>query len=368
MLDDHGSKARLSRQSPFAAIGQWVRDFALGDIPCGDCIRYLMAAAVVGGAYAVREAMQPLFGLDRAIYPFFYFASVMIAFVIGTRPALLASVFMGALAYWRFAAPAYSFEMKPVALVSLAVYAASVFANIWFIHAFKELLSENRVARRQAENMAEGHAALFREFNDSAAIYFQLVSALMSTQSIERDEASYEKALLEISRHTMQISRLHRSLENIQKPNTDIVAFVRHMLHNAIEMAGASKIQIAMSGGSMILPTSEATSIAVVLMEVSRLLIDYRPQSIIFDVEVERDRRVLRLTAHVDDELAPLPSLSRLAERFVDSVVGQIGGKLHWYRDKQNIIAELAFPGEEAIFLEDDLIGGVSGMTRATLH
>lgn len=312
--------------------------------------------------------MQPIFELDRAIYPLFYFAAALIAVLSGTRPAIIASGVMGWLAYWQLAGPVHSFALQFVPLFSLFIFAGTTAANIAFIHVFKEILIQNREARKNAEELAEGHAALFHEFNERAATYLQLVSALMGSRSMVQGDMNYEKAMAEVSLRTMQISKLHRSLERGHRFHTDIAAFVGHMLRNSIETAGASEVRVAMSGSKMLLPTSEATSVAVIMMEVIRIVLDTRLQSILFYTGEELGRRVLRLTAQISGELPPIAQLISRATQFINPAASQIDGKFHWYAEGRSIVAELEFPQADAQIILSDGPAGLSDLATATRH
>lgn len=282
----------------------------------GNGQRLLFAAAAIGVAFMIRYLLDPLFGSDRFVFSSFYVAVVLIAFVAGVVPALIASVVVAPLAYWAFAEPSFAWKSNSAALTAIYFYTLTTVMNILFIALLKRVLADNQQRRLAAELQAEGHAALFREFNMRSAHHLQLVAALLDALATDDRDGRFADVVADTSSKTLAIARLHRTLDGNSGAETDITAFARHMLMASVETAGVQNVTIKVDGEALMLPAEQATSVAVILLEYLRALMDHDPAYV--SLVVEPQQRTLILGA-ADKAGSPLPV--RLQDRFSRDVV-----------------------------------------------
>jgi two-component sensor histidine kinase len=293
----------------------------------GPGARLVFAAAAVGGAFAIRYLLDPLFGSDRFVFSSFYLAVIAIAFVAGVVPALIASVTIAPLAYWAFAEPGFAWKSNNAALAAIYFYVLTCAMNIMFIALLKKVLADNQQRREAAEVQAEGHAALFREFNARSAHHLQLVAALLDALAKDDRDGKFSHVVADTSNQTLAIARLHRTMDGGQPTATDITAFAKHMLTAGLEPGEAPAITVKVIGDPLILPAELATSVAVILLEYQRALMLAKPAAL--TLRVDAAGRVLTLTAAASDGSGvPVGLDDRFSRDIVRAALQQLNGAL----------------------------------------
>lgn len=325
----------------------------------GPAQRMLFALAAIAVAFLIRYFLDPLFGPDRFVFSSFYMAVVAIAFVAGVMPAIIASLLVAPLAYWAFAEPAFTWKSNNAALAAIYFYALTTMMNILFIWLLQRVLAENQKRRADAESQAEGHAALFREFNLRSAHHLQLVAALLDALASEDRDGRYAHVVADTSSKTLAIARLHRALDSGGSSETDITAFARHMLFASIDSATGNPPEIEVSGGSLIMPAEQATSTAVILLEYMRALLERSPARI--SLAVDADKQTMALTAvDAHGTAMPVQLEDRFARDVVTAALQQLSGSLV-DSDVRGIMGlQLALPLGGSTALPPELTGWAS--------
>lgn len=308
--------------------------------------RYLIALALVGVAFAVRQLIDPMFGSSGFIFSIFYLAVVLVAYFAGVGPAIFASVLSGTLAYWAFAAPVFALKFNVEALTSMAFFGLTSSVDIYFITGMKRALEKFRVEHRRAELLAEGNANLFREFSERTTNHLQLVSALLQHRANEGVDVAYSSALTEVSQSTLAISRAHRGLRDQMASFVDLPRFADQLLRATAEAAGSGSISPTITGSGISLPVEQATSVATILSECFRATLPRMHVNPILSVDVSDDWVSCRLIVDGASITVGLGErlLDDFSQRIVDASVGQLSGRFACIRDSEKLSFELSFP------------------------
>lgn len=339
---------------------EWIRNASelllLNGGTLGPGRRMLFAAGAIGLAFLIRYLLDPLFGPDRFVFSSFYLAVVVIAFVAGVVPALVASVVVAPIAYWAFAEPSFAWGTNQGALAAIYFYTLTTAMNILFIALLKRVLAENHQRRIAAEQQAEGHAALFREFNQRSAQHLQLVAALLDALASDDRDGRYAHVVADTSSKTLAIARLHRALDSGGAAETDITAFARHMLLASVESGARQPVAIEVAGDALLLPAEQATSVAVILLEYLRALLDAGAARIA--LAIDAPGRTLTLSAQGAGGGALAVGLADpFARDVVKAALQQLSGALVDGERARGAALRLSLPLGDGSALPPDLTG-----------
>ncbi|MBQ1541265.1 hypothetical protein C5708_17870 [Caulobacter sp. CCUG 60055] len=307
--------------------------------------RYVAALLLVGAAFAVRWALAPVFA-GSFIFSTFYPVIVITAYFAGARPAALAAVLSGALAIWAFAPPAFSLIVGAQALISLGFFAVTCAVDIYFITGMTRALQQFRSERSRAEVLAEGHANLFREFNERATNHLQLVAALLQRQANDVYDRSYSQALTEASKRTLMISRIHRSMYGESDRATDFAVFARQLLESCLGAAEHRPVEVLVEDHGVALPSDQAASLAVLLFECFRSALQRLPRAGKGSVRVALtaegdDYRLVLASGRVDMAGAFQDDLGR---QIVAAMTDQLQGRFDVREADGGLVFEIVFP------------------------
>lgn len=303
--------------------------------------RYLAALIFVGLGLVARWLLQPLFD-GSFMFSTFYPVIVVTAYFAGAGPAIMAAVLSAALALWPLWPPAFGLIVTDKSLTSLGFFTVTSAVDIYFITGMTRALSEFRLERARAEVLAEGHANLFREFNERATNHLQLVAALLQKQARE-DQSG---ALAEAAKRTLMISRIHRSLHGDPEQTTDFAAFARQMLDGSLRATGRH-VEVEVEDHAIRLPSDQAASLAVVLFESFRAMLrrQVRPGRGLVSISLSdagEDYR-LRLSSRTA-ELGGSPLFDDLGPQIVSAVTEQLQGRFSAFSTADGVVYEFAFP------------------------
>lgn len=267
--------------------------------------RYLAAAGFVGSAFVGRIALDPMYGHVSFVFSIFYLAVVLAAYFAGTGPAIFASFASATIAYWAFAKPAFAFKVNPEALTSMSFFMLTSAVDIYFITGMSRAMQEYRAQKLRAEQLADEHADLFREFNERTTNHLQLVAALLQLRAGDGADAGWSDALAEASRRTMLIARAHRNMHASSVAIVDLPAFAGQLLTAGLAASGDPDISFEISGDAIHVPPEQATSIAIILLEWFRFIMHHQAS--------QSGRRIrLDLSANADGYSVALASPSAL--------------------------------------------------------
>lgn len=311
--------------------------------------RYAAAIACVGIAFLTRFALDPVFGTTSFIFSAFYLAVVVTAYFAGSGPAIVASFASAGLAYWAFAAPAYALKVNPEALTSMSFFALTSAVDIYFITGMTRAVQLFRAERLRAELLAEGHANLFREFNEHATNHLQLVAALLQLRATDGLDATYAHSLAEASARTMLISRVHRSLLEDRQLPTAFASFARQLANACIDNSLHPNLTLEVSGEEVCLPAEQAASLAIIVFESCRVLIHSQRERShghiqLEFVEAERGYRFRLASSTATKPIEPGLFQDELTRQIIDATVAQLSGHISWKFGLGGLTIEVTLP------------------------
>jgi two-component sensor histidine kinase len=313
-------------------------------------MRYAAAAACVCVSLIARILLHPLFH-DYMAFTTFYPSIVLAAYFAGAGPAIFSAVLSAALGYLVFAAPHFPFRMNAQAIASLGFFSFTSSVEIYFITGMTRAVNDLRMERTRAQILAEGHANLFREFNERATNHLQLVAALLQVQARDEYDQDYSSALSEASKRSLLISQVHRSLYGEPQRRTDFAAFARQLLASSLTAAGGPPLTVEVEDQGIALPPDQATSLAVVLFECFRNVLARRHALRIeaFNVALKDEGDVYRLRLSIRSRDASMrgvqaPIEQGLPHQVVHAVTEQLKGAFSSLSGLEGPVYELVFP------------------------
>jgi len=312
--------------------------------------RYVAAVLAVAVAFVARLWMRSVLG-DAFVFGVFYPAVILVAYFAGRGPAILAAVLSAAVGYWAFAAPAFAVGFNAYASKSMAFFALNAAVNIYFITGMTKAMNEARLQRQRSDMLAEGHADLFREFNERTTNHLQLVSALLQTQAAEEPGEGASGVLAEASKRSLMISQVHRSLQDERDRTTNFVVFARQLISSCLHAAGDPPILIEVAEQDVNLPADQAAALAGVVFEWLRVILmqSAAQQGGVFRLALAREDDGFRLSLRGrwdQDEWgrSAAPSMRPLDSNIVGALVDQLGGELGACSGPEGLECEVAFP------------------------
>lgn len=282
-------------------------------------VRLAMCVALVAAAFVTRLSLGEMFPAGSLIFSIFYLAVVIAAYFAGPRLAAVTALVAAVSAYWAFAAPGFAWKVNVEALISMGFFALTSAVDIYFITGMKRAVVRYRLERTRAELLAQGHAALFHEYNERTANHLQLLGSLLRGG----DEA---KLVDEASRRTLLLSSVHRALTADPAAEPDFAAFAAQLVDRFLESAHVRPVTVVVQGGPAQVTPDRAASMAMLLSEWLRLALPrlakaYQPH---IEIVIAQEEFALRASGWVTRVEAPLTDLSA---RIVEAVAEHLGGR-----------------------------------------
>ncbi|SDD42604.1 Two-component sensor histidine kinase, contains HisKA and HATPase domains [Sphingomonas sp. YR710] len=330
--------------------------------------RYVAAAGCVAMAFAIRVSLDPMFGHVSFVFSVFYLAVVLTAYFAGAGPAIFTSIASAAIAYWAFVSPPFAFKVDPEALTSMAFFMLTSAVDIYFITGMTRALHEYRIQKLRAEQLADDHAALFREYNERTTHHLQLVSALLQLRAGEGADAGWSDALTEASRRTMLIARAHRNMHAGSVSMIDLSVFAGQLLTADLSASGDPDLSIEISGDAIRVSPEQATSIAIILLEWFRFVLHRQTGDATrrIRLELKADSRgyciALSSPSAVIGERQPADTLSR---QIIQASADQLHGHARPVPAMEGLCFELVVP---VLPETDPIIAAAIVPTTSTLH
>jgi two-component sensor histidine kinase len=311
--------------------------------------RYIAAILGVAVAFVARLWLNSVLG-DGFVFAVFYPVVILAAYFGGVGPAIAAAVLSAALGYYAFAAPAFAVAFNAHALKSMAFFALNAAVNIYFITGMTKAMNEARHQRERSDMLAEGHADLFREFNERTTNHLQLVSALLQTRAGGELGSDAARALTEASRHSLMLSQVHRSLQDERDRTTNFAVFARQLVTSCLHAAGDPPIQIEVAEQDVHLPADQAASLAGVVFEWLRVILMQSPahRDGVFHLALAPEHEGFRLSLRGrwdanEPGYASAPSMQLLDSNIVGALVDQLGGEFAAWSGPEGLDCEVAF-------------------------
>jgi two-component sensor histidine kinase len=294
----------------------------------------VLAAVLVAMSFALRLGLTRYVGPTGHTFTFFYLAVAVAAYFGGPTCAILTMVVSATSAYWAFAAPEFSWEFDHRALIAMGSFALTSAIYIYFITGMRQAIRRYRMERTRAEILAQGHAALFHEYNERAANFLQLLGAMLRKETAETTDP---QLIMEASRRTMLLSSVHRSMSPQTESQTDFAAFAKELIETVMRTAGISQATVEVEDLPRLVPADRAASMAVLLSEWSRLCVPSlmlaRRPHVTVSLETDDEGQHLRLSAHGwsgdNGGLQPRDLADQIITAMADQLAGQHRSESH---------------------------------------
>lgn len=329
----------------YQRIKHKVAAFLLGEIAFTTAQKFLISLCIVAVAFGFRTALHPVLGPDRYVFPAFYLAIVLIAFVAGTVPALFASIIAAPIAYWAFSEPAFSLTYKAGAVAALNFHILTTGLNLLFLALLRRTLAESRRERQRAEEVAASHADMFREFNHRAVNHLQLVSALLDSRSRSEEDGEFAVMVARASANTLMISNLHRRMNGDEDVATRLQLFLHQVASGLIETSSSPETTFQVVGDDIELPSGQAISVSIVVAETLRLLLADHPASIAISIIGSATAPIVEIRAKAG-QATPMSNKPARAfsQAFIDATVAQLHARYSLDQTSDATVARLELP------------------------
>jgi K+-sensing histidine kinase KdpD len=148
-------------------------------------LRYVWAVTLVALGLLIGFILQPSFGRSQA-YATFYPVVLFAAYVLGPRPAAVATALSAAVAYWCFVPPDFQWKWDTQVGAALAFFLGTSAIAIYAIDRLLRTLSDRSGRRTSKTDLARVNAVIFAELGARPASGWAPLSAPMTARPSER--------------------------------------------------------------------------------------------------------------------------------------------------------------------------------------
>lgn len=231
-------------------------------------VRRQIALAVT--TIAVSTALR--FALDRALPPGFpfltFFPAVMLTLVFASlRAGLAVGVACGLIAWYFFIEPLNSVAITSGAVLALGFYALIIATDVIFITAAGRALELRAAAERRASGLAHARSLMFSELQHRISNNLSTVAALLRLQSQQVSDETARQALVASQTRIRSISLLQRRLHSPDMQTLDAADYLREVLHDVVQVAGAGDVALEVQADSLPLPHDTAVPLGLIASE-----------------------------------------------------------------------------------------------------
>lgn len=228
--------------------------------------RFVIVLLLVLGSFAFRLWLGQWDPPNRFTFSSFYMAVVLSSYFLDVAEAILTCVLSAGLAYWAFVSPRISWNNAGVELISMAFFFLTSAVDIYVITVMKRAVGMYKAERQRFEILAEGHAALFHDYNERTAKYLSLLSVILENSA--KGAGSPDMVLIdEASRHAFALSSLHRNQRSVGGVESDFPHFAKQLLENMARNAGAAKVAVRTVADTLAIPSDRAALLAIIVAE-----------------------------------------------------------------------------------------------------
>lgn len=326
--------------------------------------QYALAVALVAVGFALRLALEPLFG-ESHTHTVFYPVVILAAYFLGARPAWLATLLSASIAYWCFARPQFQWKADFADIAPAVFFIFTAAVSIYFIDGMARALTQLGRAQARAEDLARSHAALFRELNERVTNHMQLVAALLQLQARDERDPKLAAAFGDASARTMIISRAHRQAAGENERLLDFDTFARQLLDIAVAARSGPPVRVEIEAHGAVLPLDQATSVAVVLLECLNAQLAAGSDGVVRVGLIGGAQNNLLRVNQPHDGGQPLNG-GGAHRRVIEAMVEQLGGRLDYREAADQTLWELSFPRPGVTFAT--ALPGPLAIENTTLH
>ncbi len=206
-------------------------------------LAYVLVTLFCLVALALREMTAPF--LPQG-YPFvsFFPAVILSSFLFGVRPGIYAAILCGAMAWFFFIVPVFSFAIGPGVLVAMGFYTSVVAVDIALIHWMQRANYQLAVQRERNQTLAENRELLFHELQHRVSNNLQVVAALLSLQRRQVDHDGAARALDDAAARLALIGKISRGLYDPTGDGQSIKAFLTMLTGELLEASGRNDVDM----------------------------------------------------------------------------------------------------------------------------
>ncbi len=229
---------------------------------------YLFAFATFGLALLLRVK---LIGVLPPGLPFITFlpAILLIAFLAGRGPAILASIVSGLTAWYLFISPTNSFVMTPQIALALLFFWGVVAIAVTIIDHLRNVADKLELERQTNADLAEQRAYLFRELQHRVANNMAFLVAILSMQkSAVRDTPMEATDILDDAiRRIRLFSSIHRRLHDPESASVSLDAHFNGLFEDLTAATDATHISCDIRIDHVDLPIETIMNLSLIAAE-----------------------------------------------------------------------------------------------------
>jgi two-component sensor histidine kinase len=306
-------------------------------------------------------SLQPWLGPTHA-YGAFYPAIFLVAYVLGRPPAYVAAALAAVAGLWAFVDPAFGWKFQPESLAPLVFFAVTAWAGIWLITALTAGLETLGREQGRSQAVADAHAELFKELQARIGYQMQLISGVLLLQARSETTGPALELLRAAGERSQLIARAHREFTGEAEADVDFLLFAQALGRSVCAEVDLPESSVEISGDGILLPSGDATSLGVALVECLLLILKRRPSGRL-RVGLARSETVASVTvSHSGSAGSDVVTMAPAAQIF-RAMIEQIGADVRLVTTAEGAAAiEVRLP------LRTDPVPRSSEGAGATLH
>ncbi len=205
-------------------------------------IGYGVAGAATLAALALRLAIDPIVPPG---FPFitFFPVVILVCFLFGARPAVLAAVLTGLLARWYFIAPAGTLALAIPQAMAVGFYVLIAATLIFCIDTAHKASRRAVHARTVIAGLAETRALLFHELQHRTSNNLQVIAALLAAQRRQVTDPAARLALETAANRLAVVGRISREMYRPDGGPTPMRDFLATLSRAVLETSGREDIR-----------------------------------------------------------------------------------------------------------------------------
>jgi len=300
---------------------------------------YAVAGVLVLAVALFRATFS--FVLAPGAYYFLYFpVVVLVAYWFGMRPALVATLLAGAIAFFVFGQPAWTFKTDLRAVVNFGIFVASAAAIAYVVTRMRARMDVLARDLDGVRAVTVGQADVFREYSERVSNHLQLISALLGLRARGEHEPDYSRVISNAASRTLLISRTHRAFANPGEHRLDFSMFAERLADAALESHEGPPVTVLVSGKLDLLP-EQTTALALIVLEcLNRRVQRGGPGTLRIEVSSRGEEGLLVIEADGPNR----PDLTDNELQMFNALSEQLGGRLVIGASEERGALRLAFP------------------------
>ncbi len=231
-------------------------------------LAYLFAFAMFGLALLARLELASV--LPPGL-PFITFlpAILLIAFLCGRGPAIMAGILSGLTAWYLFISPANTFFMSPQIALALLFFWGVIGIGVSIIDHLRNIAVRLEAERKINADLAEQRAYLFKELQHRVANNMSFLVAILSMQKAAVRDTPMEatEILDDAIRRIRLFSSIHRRLHDPEIASGSLEAHFQGLFEDLIAATDAAHINCEIQVDQIDLPVETILNLSLIAAE-----------------------------------------------------------------------------------------------------